>query len=77
MGRISRKKLLYDGCFAHVFTRSIEKKYIFESEEDFFKIKTLLLKSKKAYPYKIHHYCIMNTHIHLAVSLSKADQFSE
>jgi len=35
VGRIARAALLYDGCFAHVFTRAIEKRKIFEKSEDF------------------------------------------
>ena len=35
VGRIGREALLYSGCFAHVFTRAIEKRKIFEKLEDF------------------------------------------
>ncbi len=35
MGRIARNDILYDGCYAHVFSRSFEERKIFESGNDF------------------------------------------
>lgn len=77
MGRYNRKSLLFDGCYAHVFSRAIEKRYIFQSSEDFQRFKELLLISKQRYAYRIHHYCLMNTHFHLVVSLDHVKEFSE
>lgn len=52
MGRIARAALLYDGCFAHVFTRAIERRKIFEKSEDFQFFKKELLGIKKEYAFK-------------------------
>jgi hypothetical protein len=59
MGRINRKSILYDGCYAHVFSRAIEKRRIFNDAGDFDQFKKLLLLSKQQFSYQIHHYCFM------------------
>ncbi len=74
MGRQNRSSVLYDGCYAHVFSRATEKRSIFQASEAF---KELLLKSKKKYSFRIHHYCLMHTHFHLLVSMDRVQQFSE
>ncbi len=65
MGRIARSELLHKGCYAHVFTRSIEKRKIFDSREDFEQFKKTLKERKVEYGFKVFHYCVMQTHIHL------------
>lgn len=77
MGRKNRRSILYDGCYAHVFSRATEKKYIFETDHDFDTFKALLLESKSKHSYRIHHYCLMHTHFHLLVSMDNVKQFSE
>ena len=47
MTRKSRKEILQDGCFAHIFSRSIEKRYIFKTDCDFNEFQNLLLQFKK------------------------------
>jgi len=76
MARKTRSEILYDGCFAHVFSRALEKHLIFETEEDFRFFKSLLGRTKAKYDYRIYHYCLMNTHFHLAVSLASVKAFS-
>lgn len=77
MGRINREDILSDGCYAHVFSRAIEKRYIFREDQDFKRFKEILLESKARFHYRIHHYCLMNTHFHVAVSMDEAKKFSE
>ncbi len=77
MGRLNRGKILYDGCYAHVFSRAADKRCIFNHDEDFDKFKALLLASKEKFSYRIHHYSLMHTHFHLAVSMDSARKFSE
>ncbi len=77
MVRKARSTVLYDGCFAHVFSRALDKKLIFRSPDDFEFFKALLWRTKNKYQYRIHHYCLMNTHFHLAVSLDKLNTFSD
>ena len=76
MGRRNRGSILFNGCYAHVFSRAIEKRYIFQSDEDFQKFKEILLESKQRFSYRIHHYCLMHTHFHLAVSIPDTQKFS-
>ena len=77
MGRRSRGSILYDGCYAHVFSRASEKREIFLGAKDFVKFKELLKEAKKNYSYRIHHYCLMHTHFRLVVSMDYAKEFSE
>lgn len=77
MGRLARSQILYDGCFAHVFSRSIEKREIFRDEEDFERFYGFLLKAKKKYKFEVYHYCLMYTHFHLVVRTNIVSEFSE
>lgn len=77
MGRIAREILLFNGCFAHVFTRAIEKRKIFEKREDFEFFKKKLAEIKKDYGFKVFHYCFMQTHIHMIVEIQDIFRFSE
>lgn len=76
MARRSRQEILYDDCFAHVFSRALEKRWIFEEEGDFEYFKRLLREAKQKSGFSIHHYCLMNTHFHLAVSIPHLASFS-
>lgn len=77
MGRLARKQILYDGCYAHIYSRAIDNRFIFESLSDFEYFKSLLKETKKDYKFKVHHYCLMNTHYHLAISLEKVELFAK
>lgn len=44
MSRRARQEILYDGCLAHILSRSFEKRRIFEDEEDFQSFKSHLLR---------------------------------
>lgn len=76
MGRIAREILLYNGCFAHIFTRAIEKRKIFEKSEDFGFFKKKLEDIKKEYGFKVFHYCLMQTHVHMVVGIQEVGKFS-
>ncbi len=77
MGRIAREWLLYDGCYAHVFTRAIERRRIFESVEDYDCIRKKMIEVKNDYKFKILHYCIMQTHLRMVVEITSVSMFSE
>ncbi len=68
--------MLYKDCYAHVISRSIRKMKIFNHDEDYEKFKELLLAAKQAGKFKIFHYCIMQTHFHLAVEMKDIQGFS-
>jgi len=46
VARVARAKILYDGCYAHVISRSIGKQKIFNDPEDFEVFRELLIKVK-------------------------------
>ncbi len=77
MGRVSRTEVLYDGCYAHVFTRAIEKRRIFQTKEDFKELKRLLCEVKRKYKFFVYHYCFMSTHFHLVVQMNDVSEFSK
>jgi putative transposase len=76
MPRKNRREVLYDGCYCHVYSRALEKRFIFQDAEDFELFKGFVLQSKSKYRFQIYHYCLMNTHFHLLVRLSRLDDFS-
>lgn len=77
MSRMARSAFMYDGCYAHVISRSIRKQAIFNDEEDFRVFLGLLSRSKKEAGYRIFHYCLMSTHFHLAVQIPHLTDFSK
>jgi len=77
MARKARSEILYDGCYAHVFSRSIEKRRIFKDQDDFRYFKQLLMKEKERCKFDVFHYCLMQTHFHMAVGVKRLDSFSK
>jgi len=77
MARLTRSQLLYDGCYAHVISRSIGKNEIFKDMQDFEAFCELLLKIKKESEFQVFHYCFMHTHFHLAVKAPEVSRFSK
>ena len=77
MPRLSRKQILYNNCYAHVYARALEKYPVFEEPDDFEYFKNLLLFFKKKNSFRIFHYCLMHTHFHLAVQIQDVDVFSK
>ena len=76
MARKARAAVLYDGCYAHVFSRSIEKRRIFQDQRDFSFFKDLFVKAKGQSPFFVFHYCFMHTHFHLVVGIRSLEAFS-
>jgi len=77
MPRKARTSILYDGCFAHVFSRSIETRFIFEDAAEFDSFRTLLHQARERFGFQIFHYCLMHTHFHLAVRIGSLAGFSD
>lgn len=77
MTRKSREELLFDGCFAHILSRSFERRSVLKERQDFEVFQTFLLESKKASGFLLHHYCLMNTHFHLLVTIPRLGPFSK
>jgi len=76
MSRKARNTILSDSCYAHVFSKSIENKYIFSSQRDFLVFKKYLYQYKAKYNFLLHHYCLMNTHFHFLVYIPAVQSFS-
>ncbi len=76
MGRYARTQVLFDGCFAHILSRSFDKQWTYEDSRDFGVFKALLLEGKKKFGFLIHYYCLMHTHFHLLVSIPEIRRFS-
>ena len=76
MPRQIRTKVLSDGAYAHVYSRSLDKRFIFSDDEDFHIFRRLLLKTKTHGHYRVHHYCIMSTHFHMVVTIDNLTGFS-
>jgi putative transposase len=77
MSRLTRASVLYDGCYAHIYSKALEQRFIYRDEEDFSFFKRLLAQSKLSGCYRLHHYCLMNTHFHLIVAIEKLKLFSK
>ena len=52
----------------HVYNRRNEKQCLFDSEEAYRDFVTLLRRAKEKHPIRLHAYCLMTTHWHLALS---------
>ncbi len=76
MPRIARREILYDGCYAHIISRSIRKMKLFREKADFQELYQLFAETKRQACFKIYHYCFMHTHFHLAVSIPDIKEFS-
>lgn len=78
MSRKARSDILFDGCFAHVFSQALEHRFVFEEDpRDFECFKEFLRGVKEELPFSLHHYCLMNTHFHLLVSIPNLQIFSK
>ena len=74
-----KPRIYFPGAFYHAMLRGNDGKQIFFSDEDREYFYFLLNEGIKRYGYRIHAFCLMNNHIHLAVqigdiSLSKVMQ---
>ncbi len=57
----------------HIVLRSINKQRVFEDDEDYQKLLTVLNKYKLASGYEIYGYCLMSNHIHLLMKEGKEE----
>ena len=74
---MARGKILFDGCYTHILSRSIERRWIYKEAKDFEAFKGILREIKKDYGFYLRHYCLMNTHFHLAVEIPDVETFSQ
>lgn len=76
MARKARSEILSDGSYAHIFSRSFDKRKMFDVADDFAVFKKLLLSQKREKGFKLFHYCVMQTHFHMAVGIGSLEIFS-
>lgn len=76
MSRKPRGQFLYDGCYAHIISRSIRKLKIFRDSGDFGLFLNVLTELKGTGSFRVFHYCILHTHFHLVVQVLSVKEFS-
>jgi putative transposase len=76
MSRANRSRQLYEGCYAHIISRSIRKEKIFLEEKDFKHFLSLLKEAKEKYIFNLFHYCLMQTHFHFVVQVLQLEDLS-
>lgn len=69
-------RILLPQSYYHIMTRGNNKNQIFKQDSDYYYYLNLLDKYKKDLPFKLFHYCLMPTHIHLLVQIQKTNDFS-
>jgi putative transposase len=62
------KRDLESNVVYHVYNRRVEKRGLFDSDDAYRKFLTFLSQAKLKYPVRLHAYCVMPTHWHIAVS---------
>lgn len=77
MSRANRSQLLYQGCYAHIISRSIREEKVFIDKEDFKYFLSLLKEAKEKYVFNLFHYCLMQTHFHFVVQVLQLEDLSK
>jgi len=60
-----KPRFLVDGGYYHLIARGNNRLFIFSLSGAFEVFEKMLLESKRKYPWKLSHYCLMANHIHL------------
>ncbi len=68
-----RPRVLIDNGYYHVVTRGIDKRRLFQDQQDYRCFKDLMKEYLDEFQINILHYCLMPNHIHLLVWAVKAD----
>ena len=71
-------RLLKDGGYYHITTRGNDRTRIFRSDSDFIYFIKLIKEALEKNSIHIHHYCLMNNHLHFLISVidsSRAPKF--
>jgi putative transposase len=69
-----RPRELESNTVYHVYNRRNEKRCLFDSDPDYVDFLSLLKKAKQRHPLRLHAYCLMATHWHLALSAEDPEQ---
>jgi len=69
---MSRKRRIHvPGSLHHVMFRGNNKQNIFFSDEDFNLFYSLIQDAVKKFEFKVHAFCLMTNHVHMAIQISK------
>jgi putative transposase len=60
----------------HITARGNNKKRLFYKDSEFKYFKELLLKYKKKFRFRLHHYALMKNHVHICLSATKRTDIS-
>ncbi len=73
-----RVKRIYteEGAF-HILTRGNNKQKVFKDESDYHIYKDILKELKIEQPFKLYHYCLMGTHVHLIIETNENTMLSK
>ncbi len=63
MARLARE--ISENGLYHIVFRGVNRQNIFEEQEDYIKLKSILLDLKKEMDYNIYVYCFMSNHVHI------------
>jgi len=77
MSRANRSRQLYQGCFAHIISRTIRKEKVFLEDKDFECFLSLLKEAKEKYAFNLFHYCLMQTHFHFVIQVLQLEDLSK
>ena len=75
MGRQARQ-ISQTGLY-HIIFRGISRQNIFEEEQDYEKLKEILIKVKEETKMELYAYCFMSNHVHLFLKEKKKGQISQ
>jgi len=75
---MSRVKRIYleEGIF-HILTRGNNKQWVFKDKPDFKYYLDILKRLKKEQPFLLHHYVLMNNHVHLLIETNQKTELSK
>ena len=66
-----RRRNLEGNVVYHVYNRRIDKQCLFDSDSSYEEFVALIAQANERYPVRLHSYCLMSTHWHLAVSAER------
>ena len=72
-----RARELEGNIVYHIYNRRTDKQCLFASDESYEEFVALLKKANARYPVRLHSYCLMSTHWHLAASAEHAQSLSK
>ena len=70
-------RFLKDHGYYHIFSRSVNRTWIFKDPEDFHTFRSLVHRAKQAFPLHLFHYAFMNTHFHFVLQAIRKEHVAK